>query len=141
MAEIILKSFQFRQSCFQGDAARCRRHQGVVDIGKVRTGPWEVTVAIGGDFPPIGLQSSLAGERKPPQQRSCVRKDVQWRIRGIRWSDVLLVDSKRTVQITGIECTQRDVPAKVSVQEAGAFMCRQPAGKKPAARCHVALLE
>ncbi len=110
--------FHFRKSCFQNRAAGCRRSQRVMDIGKMRPRPREEMVAIGGHFAPIGLQTGLAGQREPPQQRRGIGKNVQWWIAGIRRREVLLVDSERAVEIAGFERGEGGVPAKMCVQEA-----------------------
>lgn len=71
---------QLGQSRFQLVAAGCRRDQRVMDVGKVRTSLREVFFAVSGDILPMRLQTGLAGQGKPPQQRGTIGKNVQRRV-------------------------------------------------------------
>ena len=79
-------------------------------VGEVRPGLWKIFLAIGRDVPPMRLQSGLACQRQPPQQRGAVSEDVQRRIGSAGRLDMLFVDRKRAVKIAFVEVGQRDVP-------------------------------
>jgi hypothetical protein len=64
-----LTRFHLRQSGCQNFVAGCRCDQGVVDIGKMRARLREEPIAISSDFLPIGVQTCLAEQREPPEQR------------------------------------------------------------------------
>ncbi len=133
--------FHLRKPRLQALLVRCRRHQGVVEVAKMRAGLRDEFFAIGGDFTPVRLQPRDAGERQPPQQRSGIGEHVERRIGRTGRPDLLLVDIERGIGIAGFDRRQGDVPAQMPVQEAALFMRRQPGRQERAAGFRFALFE
>src|SRR3954470_3030484 len=99
-------------------------------VGEVRSGLRKIFLAMGRNVPPMRLQSGLACQRQPPQQRGAVGEDVQRRVGPACRLDMLFVDRERTVEIAFVEEGQRDVPGEMSVQKTLAIMRGHPLREK-----------